>query len=119
MFSTTASKLVACVFLVAVSASGTAGVQKFAPTGAASRDVPVVLSSNSLLVATLANGEIQTQWMSTSACERAASAVLSGNGVAGVRSDGVRVYIARINCSTPRVEVAPDTVALDSSQSGN
>jgi hypothetical protein len=119
MFSTTASKFVASMFLVAVSASGLTGVDKRAPTIQEPHEVPVALASNSLMVATMANGEIQTQWMPRGTCERAEQAVAAGRAVAGIRSDGVSVFIAHANCSTPRVEVRPDAIALGPSEPGN
>ncbi len=120
MFGTTASKLVTSAFLVAVSAGGMASADKSASASAPNNpEVPIALSDNSLLVATLANGEIQSQWMSTEACERVSAAVGARTGVAGVRSDGVRITIARANCSTPRVEVHPNTVAANSLPVGN
>ncbi|MBS0234561.1 MAG: hypothetical protein JSR99_13870 [Proteobacteria bacterium] len=116
MFGTTAAKLGASVLVVAAAASGTARDRLMASTHPhmAESQLPVVLDRNSLLVATLANGELQTQWMSRQACERVASAVATGGSVAGVRQDGVKIYITRANCSTRRIEAAPDTVALSS-----
>lgn len=111
MFST---KLVASAFIVLASASGIAGVGTSAPDALKPQNIPVALDNNSLLVATLANGEIQTQWMSRSACEQVEAAVASGDGVTGVRSDGVRMYIAQANCSTRRIEVDPAAVTLSS-----
>lgn len=116
MLGTTASKVAASVILVAASAGGTAGLRVAAPNNSAPRDIPVALDKTSLLVATLANGELQTQWMPREACERVASAVAAGNGVAGVRPDGVKVYIARANCSTRRIEVNPGPTAFSVSQ---
>lgn len=112
MFSTTAAKLSGSVLLVMTAASGAAHDRQWMPSESSRPESPVVLDRSSLLVATLANGEIQSQWMSTTACERVASAVAAGDAVAGLRSDGVRVYISRANCSTRRVEPAPDTIAL-------
>ncbi len=119
MFGTTASKLAASVLLVATSATGVARVDQRASTESKRLEAPVVLDSTSLLVATLQNGELQTQWMPRDACEQVASAVAAGDHVAGVRQDGVKIYIARANCSTRRVEAEPSTVALSSSGPGN
>ncbi|HML28818.1 MAG TPA: hypothetical protein PKE16_08275 [Hyphomicrobium sp.] len=113
MFST---KLVASALVVLASASSVAGVDKSGSGLPKASEIPVALDSNSLLVATLANGEIQTQWMSREACEHVASAVTAGDGVAGVRQDGVRIYIAQANCSTRRIEVDPAAVRLSASQ---
>ena len=110
MFGTTAPKIVASVVLIA-SASGTAGL----PTNSLRLEAPVALDSNSLLVATLENGEIQTQWMPRDVCEHVASAVHSGDRVAGVREDGVKVFIARANCSKRRVPVDASKTALNAS----
>jgi len=82
-------------------------------------EIPVALDSTSMLVATLANGEIERHWMARDACERIASAVAAGDGVAGVRDDGVRVFIAKANCSTRRIEVDRTAVALSSTEVGN
>ncbi len=116
MLGTTASKVAASVVLVAASASGTAGLRVTAPNNAAPREIPVTLDKISLLVATLASGEVQTQWMPRETCEQIASAVVQGNSVAGVREDGVRVYISRANCSTRRIEVNPRSDAFSVSQ---
>jgi len=118
MFSTTAPKLMASAFVILASASGFAGVDKSTAASPKNQEIPVTLDSNSLLVATLANGEIQTHWMSRVACERVEAAVASGDGVAGVRPDGVRIYIAQANCSTRRIQVTPDPITLSSSQIG-
>ncbi len=116
MLGTTASKVAASVVLVAASAGGTAGLHVAASNNFAAREQPVALDKTSLLVATLTNGELQTQWMPRETCERVASAVAQGSGVAGVRPDGVRVYIVRANCSTRRIEVNPDPAAFSVSQ---
>jgi hypothetical protein len=112
MLGTTASKVAASVILVAASAGGTAGLKLATPDSFATRDTPVALDSTSLLVATLANGTIETQWMRRDLCERVASAVAAGDQVAGSRADGVRIYITRANCSTRRVPVNSPAVAL-------
>jgi hypothetical protein len=126
MLSTTASKLAGSAFVVLVSASGVSGINKSAPNEVPngvsndfrSVEIPVTLDGTSLLVATLASGDIEMQWMSRDACERVASAIGSGENVASVRSDGVRVTIARANCSTRRVEAEPTAaVTRVSSQS--
>jgi hypothetical protein len=119
MFSTTASKLVASMLLVATSAGGMADADKTAPASRGPHEIPVLLASNSLMVATMANGDIQTQWIPRDACERVERAVAAGRAVAGVRSDGVSVFIAHANCSTPRIEVRPETIALGPSEPGN
>lgn len=111
MFST---KLVASTFIVLASASGIAGVGTPTPDASKPQGIPVVLDNNSLLVATLANGEIQTHWMSRAACEQVEAAVASGDAVAGVRPDGVRIYIAQANCSTRRIEADPAAVTVSS-----
>jgi hypothetical protein len=116
MLGTTASKVAASVVLVAASAGGTAGLHVAVPGSSAPLEQPVVLDSTSLLVATLADGELQTQWMPREACERVASAIAAGNGVAGVREDGVKVYIARANCSTRRIEANPQPETFSVSQ---
>lgn len=109
-------KLVASALVVLASASSVAGVDKSGLGSSQASEIPVALDSNSLLVATLANGEIETQWMSREACEHVASAVAAGDGVAGVRPDGVRIYIAQANCSTRRIQVEPAVVQLSASQ---
>lgn len=119
MFGTTATKLVASTFVILASASGIAGVDKSTSAVSKKTQMPVTLDSTSLLVATLANGEIQTHWMPREACERVEAAVAAGDGVAGVRPDGVRVYIEQANCSTRRIEVGPSLVTLSSSKIGN
>ncbi|WP_024275627.1 MULTISPECIES: hypothetical protein [unclassified Hyphomicrobium] len=111
MFST---KLVASAFIVLASASGIAGVSTSAPDALKPQNIPIALDNNSLLVATLANGEIQTHWMPRTACEQVEAAVASGDAVAGIRPDGVSVYIAKANCSTRRIEVDPAAVTLSS-----
>lgn len=111
MLGSTASKVVASVVLVA-SAGGTASLP-VKPEYPVSRDTPVALDNRSLLVATLANGDLQTQWMSRDVCEHIAASVVSGDAVAGVRADGVKVYIARANCSTRRVAVHSSATALN------
>ncbi|RUP09043.1 hypothetical protein [Hyphomicrobium sp.] len=111
MFGTTASKIVASVVLIA-SASGTVGLPT-KPDHSSHQETPVALDSKSLLVATLENGEIQTQWMPRDVCEHVASAVHSGDLVAGVRADGVKVYISRANCSTRRVPVDASKTAFN------
>ena len=116
MYGTTASKVAASVVLVAASAGGTAGLRVATSYDSAPREIPVALDNISLLVVTLANGELQTQWMPRDACERVASAVVAGDGVAGMRSDGVKVYIARANCSTRRIQVNSDPAAFRVSQ---
>ncbi|MBY0559168.1 hypothetical protein [Hyphomicrobium sp.] len=117
MFGSTASKVVASVVLVA-SASGTASLP-VKPEQSASREIPVALDDRSLLVATLANGDLQTQWMSRDVCERIEASVISGDAVAGVRADGVKVYIARANCCTPRVAVPSNVTALSAAVERN
>lgn len=117
MFGTTAPKIVASVVLIA-SASGTAGLPT-KPDHSSRQETPVALDSRSLLVATLENGEIQTQWMPRDVCEHVASAVHSGDRVAGVREDGVRVFIARANCSTRRVPVDASKTAFNASPNGD
>jgi hypothetical protein len=119
MFGTTASKLAASFVLVAATAGGTAGVGKSILSEGSSSAAPVVPAKVSLLVATLANGAIEMQWMSREACEGVESAVAASNGVAGVREDGVKVYIAQANCSTPRVDETPSVIQLTSSQPRN
>ncbi|WP_045836674.1 hypothetical protein [Hyphomicrobium sp. 99] len=111
MLGTTASKIVASVVLIA-SATSTASLPT-KPDYSSRQDTPVALDSASLLVATLQNGEIQTQWMPRDVCEHVVSAVLSGDAVAGVRADGVKVFIARANCSTRRVPVLENKTALN------
>lgn len=115
MFGTTASKVAVSVVIVAASAGGTAGLH-VATYDSAPREIPVALDDTSLLVATLANGELQTQWMPRDACERVASAVVAGDGVAGMRPDGVKVYITRANCSTRRIQVNSGPAAFRVSQ---
>ena len=61
MFCTTASKVAASVVLVAASAGGTAGLRVATSYDSAPREIPVALDNISLLVVTLANGELQTQ----------------------------------------------------------
>jgi hypothetical protein len=116
MFSTTASKLVASAFVVVASASGLSGAAKSPALQDQRAEVPVTLDSTSLLVATLADGEVQTHWIPTATCEHVASAVASGESVAGVRADGVRVFVAKANCSTRRIEGQPTPLAMASSQ---
>jgi hypothetical protein len=116
MFGTTALKLAASIILVAASASGPAGFRVATSYSPTPREIPVALDDTSLLVATLATGELQTQWMPRDACERVASAVVAGDGVAGIRSDGVKVYITRANCSTRRIEVNSGPAAIRVSQ---
>lgn len=116
MFSTTVTKLVTSTFVILASASGIAGVNKSTSDVSKNQQMPVTLDSTSLLVATLADGEIQTHWMPREACERVEAAVAAGDGVAGVRPDGVRVYITQANCSTRRIEVDPAPVRLSSSK---
>ncbi|MET0639160.1 MAG: hypothetical protein ABWZ19_03990 [Hyphomicrobium sp.] len=117
MFGTTVLKYAASVVLVAATA-GTGNVE-YSPSAAAPREeVPVALDSSSLLVATLADGAVQTHWMSRVACERVAEAVAAGNSVAGVRGDGVKIYIVRANCSTRQVPVDP-AISLSSIQPQN
>ena len=111
MFGSTASKVIASVVLVA-SAGGTASLP-VKPENSALREIPVGLDDRSLLVATLANGVIRIQWMARDVCERVESAVLAGEAVAGVRADGVKVYIARANCSTRRVPVHSGATAFN------
>jgi hypothetical protein len=111
MLGSTASKIVASVVLIA-SAGGTASLP-VKPEYYASREIPVALDNRSLLVATLVNGDLQTQWMPRDVCEHIAAAVISGDAVAGVRADGVKVYIARANCSTRRVAVRSSATALN------
>jgi hypothetical protein len=111
MFGSSASKIVASVVLIA-SAGGTASLP-VKPEHDASREIPVALDSRSLLVATLVNGELQTQWMPRDVCEHIAAAVTSDGAVAGVRADGVKVFIARANCSTRRVAVHSSATALN------
>lgn len=117
MLSTSASRVFASAFVVLASASGLASVQKPAPNSRSHLpEIPVALDGTSMLVATLATGEIERYWMARDACERVASAVAAGETVAGVRKDGVRVTFASANCSTRRVEVDPYAVALNSAQ---
>ncbi|WP_325025104.1 hypothetical protein [Hyphomicrobium sp.] len=104
MFSSTALKILGSVVLIACASSSSTSLPA-KPSQAYSEDNPVALDSTSLLVATLQNGEIETQWMPRDVCEHVVSAVLAGNTVAGVRADGVKVYIAQANCSTRRVPV--------------
>ncbi|MFA5958468.1 hypothetical protein [Hyphomicrobium sp.] len=116
MFGTTVLKFAGFAFVVLASASGIAGVDKTTATHPKNLEIPVALDSNSLLVATLANGEIETHWMARDDCERVASVVESGGYVAGVRPDGVRMTITQANCSTRRIEVNSGPVVLNSSQ---
>ena len=110
MFSTIA-KFGASVVFIAATANSTLGSFN-EPVLAA--DVSVALEGQSLLVATLTNGETQMQWMSRSACEAVASAVARGQLAAGVRQDGVRIYISQANCSTRRVQVTSERLATNS-----
>jgi hypothetical protein len=119
MLSTTASKFVVSAVIVLASASGFAGVDKSSPTAVRPHEVPVALDVNSLLVATLANGDIQTQWMPRETCERVEAAVATRDNVAGVSADGTRSPITKANCSTRRIEISSDPVALSSSQIQN
>jgi hypothetical protein len=119
MLSTSASKAAASAFLILASGSGLAGVEKStANSRTIFAEVPIALDSTSMLVATLANGEIERHWMTREACERSASAVAAGEAVSGVLEDGVRITIASANCSTRRVEVDPNGLALNSAQAG-
>lgn len=105
MFSSTALKILGSVVLIACASSSSTSLP--AKSGQSLReDNPVALDSKSMLVATLQDGQIETQWMPRDVCEYIASAVLAGDAVAGVRADGVKVYIARANCSTRRVSVS-------------
>ncbi|MET1046802.1 MAG: hypothetical protein ABWX70_08890 [Hyphomicrobium sp.] len=117
MFGTTVLKYAVSVVLVAATAGGTGNVE-YSPSAAPREEVPVALDSSSLLVATLADGAVQTHWMSRVACERVAEAVAAGNSVAGVRGDGVKIYIVRANCSTRQVPVDP-AISLSSIQPQN
>jgi hypothetical protein len=119
MLSTSVSKILASAFVILASASGMAGVDKSSTNDRKSVEIPVALDSTSLLVATLASGDIERQWMTREACEHVASAVAAGESVAGVRADGVSITIARANCSTRRIEIDPAAVASNSALSGN
>ena len=105
MFSSTALKILGSVVLIACASSSSTSLPAKPSDQAFREDNPVALDSTSLLVATLHNGEIETQWMPRDVCEHVVSSVLAGNTVAGVRADGVKVYIAQANCSTRRVPV--------------
>ncbi|MFT3730381.1 MAG: hypothetical protein QM780_03000 [Hyphomicrobium sp.] len=120
MFSTTVPKLAASAFVVLASASGVAGIAKTTSVSGDAQGISIGLDDNSLLVATLANGEVETHWMTRAGCERVASAVGAGQTVSGVRADGVRISITEANCSTRRVQIInPDRTLLSSAQARN
>ena len=55
--------------------------------------------ANSLLVATLANGEIQPHWLPQPICERIVSQLHAGSKISAITLDGAVVNIERANCS--------------------
>ena len=55
--------------------------------------------ANSLLVATLANGEIQLHWLPQRICERIVSQLHAGSKISAITSEGTVVNIDRANCS--------------------
>ena len=55
--------------------------------------------TNSLLVATLTNGEIQAHWLPKQICERIVSELRAGSKISAISSDGTAFDIARANCS--------------------
>jgi hypothetical protein len=99
MLSTSASKVFVSAFVVLASVGGHTKVEKTVA------EIPVTLDETSLLVATLANGEIERHRMGNVDCERVVSAIAAREFVTGVRDDGVRLTIVRANCSTRRVLV--------------
>ncbi|RUP00520.1 hypothetical protein [Hyphomicrobium sp.] len=117
MYGATASKLITSLVLVVAAAGGPASGEK--TSEAARIQKPVVPASTSLLVATMADGQLEMEWVPREICEQVSSSVAAGDAVAGVRPDGVRVYIAKANCSTPRVDPEAPGVKLTAVEGGN
>ncbi len=67
---------------------------------------------SALLVATLANGTVETQWLPEEMCERVVLELRTGSAVAGVTADGTRLPIERANCSLRSAQLADPTPAL-------
>jgi hypothetical protein len=55
--------------------------------------------TDSLLIATLSNGEIQSHWLQQPICERIVSELRAASKVSAISSDGTVLNIERANCS--------------------
>jgi hypothetical protein len=119
MFGATASKLIASLVLVVATAGATANGGRSIPMAAALIEKPVVPANTSLLVATMANGQLEMTWVPRAVCDQVSASVAAGNSVAGVRPDGVRIYISEANCSTPRVDLEDQGLKLTAVEGSN
>lgn len=100
MFGPTASKVAVSAVLMLVPVIGAERMRgSVAEVSPAPLAGVAELSPSALLVATLANGEVETHWVPRQVCERVVSELRAGSTVAGVTEDGTRLTIARANCS--------------------
>jgi hypothetical protein len=86
-----------------IAALGVVLVPFTAPTTIVVSEPPRPLQSaradtNAMLVATLANGEIQAHWRPEKICERIVSEVHAGIKIFAISSDGTVLKIDRANC---------------------
>jgi hypothetical protein len=70
-----------------------------APVPAPTHEQSAHTEAKSLLVATLANGEIQRHWLPQTICERIVSQLQAGSKISAITSEGTVVNIERANCS--------------------
>jgi len=64
--------------------------------------------TDALLVATLADGNIETQWLPRRVCEQITSELRAKAVVTSLRSDGTRLQIAQANCSLRNAQLSAD-----------
>jgi hypothetical protein len=99
MLGPTASKVAASAVLLLVPAIGTKSLRGSIAENSPPPITSATIEANSLLVATLANGEVETHWLPKDVCERVVAELASGSKVSGIRSDGTRLPLERASCS--------------------
>jgi hypothetical protein len=108
MFGTTASKVAASLAAVTIPALGVGIVGGSVAAIPPPPSINTGLDPNVLLVATLANGQLETHWLPRKVCSQIVAALRAGNTVAGIRFDGTRMMIDRANCSLRSAQLSED-----------
>jgi hypothetical protein len=108
LFGSTLTKMAVSGALLAAPFAAAVSFNGEMPETASPPSVAEPLATHALLVATLSDGTIETQWLPRGICQRVASDVQAKETVTGLRSDGTRVEIARANCSLRNAQLAAD-----------
>ena len=99
MLGPTASKVAVSAVLLLLPAIGAKSSRGSVAESSPPPIASAAIEANSLLIATLANGEVETHWLPQGVCERVVAEMKFGSEVSGVRSDGTRLRLERASCS--------------------